>query len=63
MLAATLRAPLVGVRRSWAPERISVGTFGGGPRAGGDGAASGQSAQQGISAGLECQVGVEGVEG
>ena len=45
--AATARAPEVGVRRSWAPESSSVGTFGSGSAAGGAGEASGQSRQRG----------------
>ncbi len=43
--AATLRALAVGVRRSCAPDRISVGTSGRGAGAGGGGEASGQLAQ------------------
>src|SRR2546429_9291433 len=45
---ATCAATEVGVRRSCAPERISVGTLGGASGAAGGGEASGQAAQTGI---------------
>ena len=47
--AATWRAFAVGVRRSWVPERMRVGTFGRGPGAGGAAEASGHCEQSGIS--------------